>query len=449
MRPMESSDLSALTASEAASRMQKGEITSEELVRACLDVVEAREDEIGAWTCLDPDYALKQAREADAVRRQGRAVGRLHGVPVGIKDIIETEDMPTENGSPVFAGRQTGRDAAVVSRLREAGAVIMGKTVTTELAVYHPGKTRNPHRPTHTPGGSSSGSAAAVAAQMVPLALGTQTNGSVVRPAAFCGVFGLKPTFGLISRRHVLVQSPPLDTVGMFARSVEDLALAADVLSVYDETDSAMWRRSRGSHHAVAMSEPPLPPVLGFVKGPVWHEAAAITQEAFAELAQALGVHCEAVELPPSFDNIIQLHADIMLADIAKNFGPLEKKAPDKLSERLRAMIEQGRLVSAVAYNEAREQQQLLYRMLESDFERYAALLTPATQGPAPEGIGSTGSPAFCTPWTFLGTPAVSLPLLEADGLPLGVQLVGPSRDDARLLRTARWLVGHLAEGAA
>jgi Asp-tRNA(Asn)/Glu-tRNA(Gln) amidotransferase A subunit family amidase len=446
---MAAPDLINLTAAEAAALIRKGELTSEELVTACLDVVKAREEEIGAWTFLDPDYALAQARAADDVRRQERGVGALHGVPVGIKDIIETGDMPTENGSPIFAGRRTGRDAAVVERLREAGAVIMGKTVTTEMAVYHPGKTRNPHRPTHTPGGSSSGSAAAVAAHMIPLALGTQTNGSVVRPASFCGVYGLKPTFGLFSRRNVLTQSPPLDTVGIFARSIEDLAITADVLSGYDEADSATWHRSRGSHHAAAMAEPPLPPVLGFVKGPAWDQAAGVTQEAFAELADELGAHCEAVELPPYFDGVIKSHADIMLADLAKNFGPLEEKAGDKLSERLRGMIEEGRRVSAVAYNNAREQQQQLYRILEQYFDRYGALLTPSAPGPAPEGIGATGNPVFCTLWTFLGTPAVSLPLLEAEGLPLGVQLVGQRRDDARLLRTARWLVSHLGEEVA
>jgi Asp-tRNA(Asn)/Glu-tRNA(Gln) amidotransferase A subunit family amidase len=438
-----------LTAAEAARLIHEGKISSEDLVSACLERVVQREEEVGAWTFLDPNYALKQARESDDLRRQGRAVGPLHGVPVGIKDIIETEDMPTENGSQLFAGRQTGRDAAVVTRMREAGAIIMGKTVTTEMAVYHPGKTRNPHRPTHTPGGSSSGSAAAVAAYMVPLSLGTQTNGSVIRPASFCGVYGFKPSYGLFSRRNVLNQSPPLDTLGVFARSIEDVALATDVLSVYDDADSAMWRRSRGSHHAVAMGEPPVPPVLAFVKGPVWDQAADVTREAFGELGEALGVHCEEVQLPPHFDGIIQSHADIMLADIAKNFGPLADKAGDQLSEKLRGMIEEGRRVTATAYNTAREQQLELYGIIASFFDRYGALLTPSAPGPAPEGLGATGSPVFCTTWTFLGMPAITLPLLEADGLPLGVQLVGPQRDDARLLRTARWLVSHLAEGAA
>jgi Asp-tRNA(Asn)/Glu-tRNA(Gln) amidotransferase A subunit family amidase len=440
--------LTELTAAEAAAHIRNGEISSEELVRACLDIVAAREAEIGAWAWIDPDYALAQAREADDIRRQGREVGPLHGVPVGIKDILETQDMPTENGSEIFAGRRTGRDAAAVSLLREAGAVIMGKTVTTEMAVYHPGKTRNPRRPTHTPGGSSSGSAAAVAAHMIPLSLGTQTNGSVVRPASFCGVYGLKPTHGLISRRNALTQSPPLDTIGMFARSIEDLALAADVLSAYDEADAGMWPRSRGSHHKVAMSEPPLPPILGFVKTPVWNQAARETQEAFAELAAELGASCEEVELPSPFEGVIEAHGHIMLADIAKNFGPVDERYPGKLSERLRGMIEEGRRISAIDYNRARERQEQLYRHLESYFDRYGALLTPSAPGPAPEGLGATGNPVFCTIWTFLGTPAVSLPLLDVDGLPLGVQLVGLRRDDARLLRTARWLVSRLAEGA-
>jgi Asp-tRNA(Asn)/Glu-tRNA(Gln) amidotransferase A subunit family amidase len=425
--------------------IRKGEITSEELVRDCLDIVASREEEIGAWAWIDPDYALTQAREADAVRRQGRAVGLLHGVPIGVKDIIETEDMPTENGSPVFAGRRTARDAAIVSQLRQAGAVIMGKTVTTEMAVFHPGKTRNPHRPTHTPGGSSSGSAAAVSARMVPLSLGTQTNGSVIRPASFCGVHGFKPTFGLLSRTGVLTQSPPLDTLGFFARSIEDLAILADACSAYDEADDAMWRRSRGSHHAVAMSEPPLPPVLGFVKTPMWNEAADLTKDAFAELAETLGAHCEEVELPAMFAEAVEGLSTIQLAGLARHYGPVAERAGDKLSERLRDMIERGRGISAVAYLRARDRQQQLYEVLEGYFERYGALLTPAAPGPALEGLGSTGNPVFSTLWTFLGTPAVSLPLLEVDGLPLGVQMVGLRQDDGRLLRTARWLETHLA----
>lgn len=442
---MSASELTALGAKEAAALIREGRLSSEELVRACLDEIAAREPEVLAWAYIDPDHALSQARQADGLRSEGRALGPLHGVPVGIKDIIDTADMPTENGTPLHAGRRTGRDAAAVTLLREAGAIVMGKTVTTELASYHPGKTRNPHRPSHTPGGSSSGSAAAVAANMVPLTLGSQTNGSMIRPASFCGVYGFKPSFGAISRRGALTQSPPLDTIGIFARSIEDIAIAADVLTVYDEADSAMRQHGLTHHHATAMSDPPLPPVLGFVKTPVWHEAAPVTQEAFAELADALGVQCEEVALPDVFAEGIAAQGDIMLADIAKNYGLIADKGGDQVSEKLRSLVEQGRGVSAVAYNRARDLQQQLYTVLGGYFDRYGALITPASTGPAPEGLQATGNPIFCTLWTFLGTPSLSLPLLEADGLPLGVQLVGAKHDDARLLRTARWLTRNLA----
>ena len=204
-------DLAWLSAADAARLIAKGEITSQMLVQACLERIGEREDTVKAWVHLDADYALAQARERDEWRTEGRSTGPLHGVPVGIKDIIDTADMPTENGTPIHAGRTPGDDAAIVGALRDAGAVIMGKTVTTELAVMTPDKTCNPHNPDHTPGGSSSGSAAAVADGMVPLAIGTQTGGSVIRPAAFCGVVGFKPTFGLISRSGVLNQSPALD----------------------------------------------------------------------------------------------------------------------------------------------------------------------------------------------------------------------------------------------
>ena len=225
---MEESNLARMGALRAAEAMREGELTSEELVTACLERIRAREERVGAWAHLDEEFALTQAREADLARREGGALGPLHGVPVGVKDIIDTSDLPTEYGTPLHAGRRPAEDAAVVSLLKSAGAVIMGKTVTTEFAVYSPGQTANPRDPKRTPGGSSSGSAAAVASRMVPAAIGTQTNGSVIRPASFCGVHGFKPTFGRISRRGVLPQSRPLDHVGVFGRSVEDVAFLAD-----------------------------------------------------------------------------------------------------------------------------------------------------------------------------------------------------------------------------
>ena len=255
---MDAARLEWLSASDGARAIREGSISSEQLVEACLGRIHAAEPEVQAWQFLDPEHALAQARARNLDRMEGRPTGPLHGVPVGIKDIIDTADMPTEDGTVLHAGRTPDRDATVVSMLRAAGAVIMGKTVTTECATYTPGKTRNPHNPEHTPGGSSSGSAAAVAAGMVPLAIGSQTNGSVIRPAAYCGVFGFKPTHGLISRHGILKLSRTLDHVGMFARTLEDIALLAEQLTGYDERDPDTRPRARIPFVQTAAEEPPL-----------------------------------------------------------------------------------------------------------------------------------------------------------------------------------------------
>ncbi len=437
--------LTQMTATQAAAAIRNGELTSEELVRACLARIDEVEATVGAWTYLDPDHALRQAQAADLARKEGRALGPLHGVPVGIKDIFDTEDMPTEDGTPLHAGRRPLEDCAVVAQLREAGAVIMGKTVTTELAVYSPGKTRNPHNPEHTPGGSSSGSAAAVAAHMVPLAVGSQTNGSVIRPASFCGVVGYKPSMGLISRHRVLRQSPPLDTVGVFARTAEDAALLAESLMAYDPRDAAMRPRARPALTETARSEPPVDPDIAFVKSPVWEKADADTRDAFEELSSHLGERVREVDLPDVFARAHEWHRAIMEADLAKNFRIDEDKGRDRISPVLREMMDRGKTVTAVAYNEAVEHIAVLNGLLEPIFKQYDAILTPATVGTAPKGLNGTGSPLFCTLWTYCGLPAVSLPLLNgSNGLPMGVQLVGPKGDDARLLRTARWLAESL-----
>jgi len=370
-------------------------------------------------------------------------------VPVGIKDIIDTADMPTEDGTALHAGRQPSQDAFTVSRLRQAGAVILGKTVTTELAVFHPGKTRNPHNPAHTPGGSSSGSAAAVAAEMVPLALGTQTNGSMIRPASFCGVVGYKPTRGLIPRVGVLEQSPPLDQIGVFARSVEDVALVAEQLIGFDERDFLTRPRTCPPLLATALETPPMEPRLAFVKTPVWDQAEADTQAAFAELVGFLGeATIGEVDLGSSFDGMVEWHRCIMEADLARSFDKEYAAGEGKLSTVMRSMIERGQQVSAVDYNNAVGRIQQLNAALGELFDEFDAIVTPASIGPAPVGQDATGSPIFCTLWTYLGTPALSLPLLQgANDLPLGVQLVGPRHDDARLLRTARWLARRLVDG--
>jgi Asp-tRNA(Asn)/Glu-tRNA(Gln) amidotransferase A subunit family amidase len=445
---MDATRLEWLGAADAARAIAEGAVSSVQLVEACLARIRAAEPEVQAWQFLDPEHALVQARARDNDRREGRPCGALHGVPVGIKDIIDTADMPTEDGTVLHAGRTPDRDAAVVSMLRAAGAVIMGKTVTTECAYFHPGKTRNPHNSAHTPGGSSSGSAAAVAAGMVPLALGSQTNGSVIRPAAFCGVYGFKPTHGLIPRSGILRLSRALDHVGVFARSLEDIALLCEQLAGRDEADPDTAPRARPALLQTLAQEPPLPPLIGFVKGPVWERAAPDTREAFGEMVSALGDRVEEVELPASAANALVWHQTIMEAEMAANFDLEWEKGRDRLSEKLRGLLARGRETSALEYQKALARIPLLNTGFADLYARYSAILTPSAPGTAPHGLGATGDPAFCSLWTLCGMPAINLPLMRGEnGLPLGAQLVGPRGDDARLLRTARWLVAQAASG--
>jgi Asp-tRNA(Asn)/Glu-tRNA(Gln) amidotransferase A subunit family amidase len=334
-----------------------------------------------------------------------------------------------------------------VAALRRAGALVLGKTVTTELAFYRPGKTRNPHDPARTPGGSSSGSAAAVAAFMAPGAIGSQTNGSVIRPAAFCGVVGFKPTHGLIPRTGALLLSRILDQVGCFARTVEDAALLAEIMTGYDEGDPDTRATATPPFAAVAAQEPPLPPRFAFVKTPSWGVAEPATHAAFAELVDALGADAAAeVELPSTAQHIVEMHQVIMDVDMARNLNREYEKAGDKLSGKLRDLIERGRKHLAVDYRRSVDLIESINESIDDVFNEYDAILTPAAPGEAPLGLNSTGNPVFCTLWTYLGMPAVTLPLLTGPaGLPMGVQLVGRRGNDARLLRTARWLAVAVA----
>jgi Asp-tRNA(Asn)/Glu-tRNA(Gln) amidotransferase A subunit family amidase len=431
-----------VSAAQAAQQIREGKLSSEEPVQACLQRIRELEPKVQAWTFLDEEHALAQARALDERKRSGEPIGPLHGVPVGIKDIIDTADMPTENGTVLHKGRTPRHDAGVVAMLRAAGAVILGKTVTTECAYFTPGKTRNPHNPEHTPGGSSSGSAAAVGAGMVPLALGSQTAGSVIRPAAFCGVHGFKPTHGLIPRHGILQLSRTLDHVGLFARSVEDLALLIESLQGYDERDPDTRPRARIPFQEISREEPPLEPMLAFVKTPHWERADADTKQAFAELVETLGDRVEEVELFPSATEAWDWHRTIMEAEMAANLEPLWASGKDKLSKQLQGLIQRGREVRAVDHQRALRRIAPTVESLDELFmQRYDAILTPPALGTAPKGLGSTGDPVFCSLWTLLGMPAITLPLMQgANGLPLGVQLVGRKNFDARLMRTARWI---------
>jgi Asp-tRNA(Asn)/Glu-tRNA(Gln) amidotransferase A subunit family amidase len=437
--------LVTLGAAEAAAEIARGAISIEEYVRACLDRIEETDGHIKAFAHLDRDHALAQARALDERRAERHSMGLLYGVPVAVKDVIDTADYPTELGSPIGAGRRPRHDATVVARLRAAGAVIIGKTVTTEFAYYHPGPTRNPHDPARTPGGSSSGSAAAVAAKMVPLALGTQTNGSVIRPAAFCGVFAVKPSHGLISRAGVLQLSRKLDHVGAFARSLPDLALILEAIAGHDAADPDTEPFAAPDFRAVQREPPPLPPRFAFVRTPVWDKAESETQAAFKELVTALGSAVEPVDLPGSWVEAWEVHRTIMAVDMAHNLAPLVARGAP--SRELGELLAHGGKVSAIHYLGALAQTRRFGAGLADIFNAYDAIVTPAAPGVAPKGLGSTGDPAFCTLWTLTGLPTLSLPLLVGEGgLPLGVQLVGPPGRDGRLLRTATALIEMLSE---
>ncbi len=435
------------SAVEMAAQIRNGAITSRELVESCLERIAEFEPDIGAWAHLDPGHALDQADRLDEHRRRGLPIGPLHGLPVGVKDIIDTADFPTENGTALHAGRTPSKDATLVARLRQAGAVILGKTVTTELAVYAPGKTKNPHDPARTPGGSSSGSAAAVASFMTPLAVGTQTNGSVIRPASFCGIFGFKPSGGLISRHRVLKQSPPLDTIGVFARTLGDVALIADNIMGYDDRDPGMKPRALPRISSVMADEPPAEPRFAFVRSPVWSRADETTKDACHELIEHIGGRVDIVDLPPLFNSALEDHRQIMEADIALSFAREYRDGKVRLSTVLCEMIERGQDVRATDYNAALARIADYTAELDEIFDACDAILTPSAAGEAPVGLESTGDPAFCTIWTLCGVPALNLPILQGpNGMPIGIQMISFRGDDARLFRTARWLLTLLED---
>jgi Asp-tRNA(Asn)/Glu-tRNA(Gln) amidotransferase A subunit family amidase len=447
MRAM-AEELAALPAAEVAAAIAEGRVTAEEYAQACLARVDARDGQIRAFAHLDRDHVLAQARARDEERRSMGPLGPLHGVPVAVKDIIDTAGEPTECGSPILAGRLPWHDAAVVTQLRQAGAVIFGKTVTTEYAYFNPGPTRNPHDPERTPGGSSSGSAAAVAAGMVPLAVGTQTNGSVIRPAAFCGVVGFKPTHGLIPRTGILALSRTLDQVGVFARTIEDAALLAEALAGYHEGDPDTRPRARPPLRATALGDWPLPPRFAFVRSPAWEHAEAATIEAFEELKEALGDAVAEVELGPTYAKAYGFHRIVMESEMAHNLRTVQDKAGERLSPVLRQLLDRGRAHRAFDYLEAVAGIRALGTAFEGLFDEYNAVITPAAPGEAPRGLDSTGNPVFATLWTALGVPAVTVPLLRGpSGMPMGVQVVAPRGDDARLLRSAQWLAQTLGGG--
>ena len=412
-------------AAQAVELLSRREISAEELVRGCLLRISEREPAVQAWEVLDAEGALGEARRIDALRERPL----LSGLPIGIKDLIDTADLPTAYGSPIYRGHRPAADAACVRALRKAGAVVLGKTVTTEFAVYSPGKTRNPRDPSRTPGGSSSGSAAAVADGMVPAALGTQTAGSIIRPASFCGAIGWKPTHGAFDLAGVHPLAPSLDTLGFFVQALEDVPVLTAALL---------------GRPPPPMPRPPRRPVFGLCRTELWDRLEPATRGAIEDAAARLGrggAEVREADLGPSFLGLVEAQVAIMGAEAALELREeLEERTSD-LSPRLREFLEAGRACSPARLLAAREQAERCRREMDGVLASLDALLTPAAAGEAPVGLSSTGDPAFCRIWTLLGTPCVSLPVLRGpSGLPVGLQLVGRRGGEEGLLAAAAFV---------
>ena len=411
---------------EAAALMASGKLSAVQLAEDCLARIEQREQDVQAWAYIDPQHVLAQAQASDRQRRRSP----LHGIPVAVKDIIDTSDMPTEYGSPIYAGHRPRTDAACVAMLRNAGALVMGKAVTAEFASQHPGKTRNPHNTAHTPGGSSSGSAAAVADFMVPLALGTQTGGSVIRPSAFCGIVGFKPTFNVINRVGVKPNSESLDTVGILARTVPDAALTFSILTAQDIPDFG----------AAAMSNPR----IGFYRTPQWRHADRATAEALEaalpRLAKAGARVTEAV-LPEIFGDAVAAQGRISDYEFSRALLHERLNFSGKISATLNKKLAQSDKCTAAQYIAARKLLTECRRLLDDAFVDFDILLVPSTPGEAPAGIETTGEAIFNRMWTALHVPAVTVPVFTGPaGLPIGAQLIGPFGMDHKTLVHAEWV---------
>ena len=426
--------LHTLSLIETVKGIESRRFTSEAYTQALLARIASLDEDILAWAWLKPAEAIKAARLSDRHLHSGGTPGTLLGVPLGVKDIFATAGVPTEMGSPAFAGHIPNKSARVIERLEARGAFVMGKTVTTECAFLHPGKTRNPWNPAHTPGGSSSGSAAAVAAGFVPAALGTQTNGSVIRPAAFCGVVGFKPTQGLIPIEGALTFSHTLDQPGLFTRHVEDAAWLAAALS------------GEGAKLSPTTSECSAPPRLAAVKTPAWDQAGDDAKRNFKENIQMLlkgGADVEECELPELFGHAHRTIRTIMAAEAAFNLEEISQKQAPLLSSTLRDFICEGRTTGAVIYLQTLKLRSVLQEELERFLAKYDALITPPTTGEAPATLEQTGNPAFCSIWSLCGVPAVTIPVgFGPRGLPLGLQIVGAQGKDNQVLSTAHWCEG-------
>ncbi len=433
-----STDPAKFSVAELSQRLERGDLSSERVVAACLERIANRDETVKAWEFLDPGAALDAARRCDREPRRSP----MHGIPVGIKDIMDTKDYPTEYGTPIYKGWRPSADAACVALLKQAGAVVLGKTRTTELAALHPTVTTNPHNPEHTPGGSSSGSAAAVADGMVPVALGTQTFGSVIRPAAYCGVVGFKPTFGTVSRAGIKPQAESLDTVGTFTRHAADLPLILGGLTSHPpstfETTAAFEKTASAA------------PRVGVCRGPAWQEAQEETVAAIDGAVGAFeraGAEVREIEVPRLLEEALDAHFSLARYEMVRAFAHEWREHREKISASLAPMLEFGETVSLADYRAAVDVGNQARAAAARLFDDFDVLLTASQPGEAPRGLGSTGNPIFNRLWSFLHLPCVTLPFAEGPGgLPVGIQLVGPRDGDAGLIAVARWAEAALRE---
>lgn len=437
------SELIRLSAWKAASLISAGDLTSEALVTACLERIGDREPAVQAWQFLDPEAALKQAKQCDSTKPKGP----LHGVPVGIKDNIDTQDMPTTYGSAIYENHYPRTDADCVKLLRAAGAIILGKTVTTEFATFKPGKTRNPHNSRYTPGGSSSGSAAAVADLMVPIALGTQTAGSVIRPAAFCGVFGMKYTYDSLSLEGVKWNSRTLDTLGGFARNTRDLMLLYRVLKGELEANSNRpLNPSLDKKDIFLGSSNTLR--IGFCKTPQWEHADTATKlllETTVEKLSASGLRITSIDLPAEFVGLAEAQKTIMSVEAARELSRELHSHRELLSPQLCDLLERGKGVPESLYQSALELGQCCRELLDRLFVNFDILLTASAPGEAPERLDTIGDPVFNRIWTLLHVPCINIPAFKGPhGLPIGIQAIGKSKHDERMLEFCSWLTSYL-----
>ena len=431
----------SLPVSKIANKIRNSELSSVDLCKFYIEQVKRFEKDVKAWAYYDEKLFLEKAEEADKHRKSGKPMGPLHGIPVALKDIIGTYDMPTECGTVLRKGKTQSQDAEIVDLLKSAGAIIMGKTATSELAFLSPPATRNPHDYSRTPGGSSSGSAAVIASHMAPLSIGSQTGGSVIRPASYCGVVGYKPSYGLISRNGVLRTSFNLDHVGVFGKTVEDVALLAKVLIKKDFYDEATVHYSSEYMLEECKKDPLFEPKFIFYKTDSWKKIDKKSRDAFEYFIKIFKKNIEIFDTPSYFKDIDKYHRIIHDTDLANNFQVYFKKSKNKLSKEMQSAISRGMKNSAKDYLDAVDFMKRSYESYKEVFEDYHGVISPCSTGVADKGLKSTGSADFNRVWSYMHTPAISLPLLQGENnLPLGVQLIGDKYDDHRFLSTARWL---------